>query len=279
MAMPNNSGPQQPPRGQALEEAIKDGHYARKQIFLKNRLISWSHRRRFQVGLQICAQTKPQRVLDYGCGDGTFLAMLFDSASPPSSGVGAELEEKVILDCRRRFAPFSQLAFVAVGDLGTPVHQAAFDAIFCMEVFEHVVEVESELGHLKRLLAPGGRLCISVPVETGLSLPIKQCARRLAAWRGLGDYPGSEPYTWMEFWKSVLAGRQQHIRRPIHTDASGFRSHDHKGFNWRALKARVEAFFEVEAVRTSPVTWLPALVSSQVWLICRHRRTGVEVVA
>lgn len=57
-------------------EADGAGHYERKQLLSKDRLIAWSHRRRFETGLRLAGAFAGGRVLDYGCGDGTFLAML-----------------------------------------------------------------------------------------------------------------------------------------------------------------------------------------------------------
>jgi len=83
---------------------LREGHYAAKQIFCRDGLIAWSHRRRFEVGLHLAARFAGHRILDYGCGDGTFLALLQATASPPLSAVGAELDDGQVDDCRRRFA-------------------------------------------------------------------------------------------------------------------------------------------------------------------------------
>ncbi len=64
----------------ALNDAISDGHYAKKQLLCKDWLIAWSHRSRFQMGLGLAREFSGKRVLDYGCGDGTFLAMLMSDA-------------------------------------------------------------------------------------------------------------------------------------------------------------------------------------------------------
>ncbi len=36
-----------------LDAELGKGHYAAKQIFCKDPLIAWSHRRRFEVGLRL----------------------------------------------------------------------------------------------------------------------------------------------------------------------------------------------------------------------------------
>src|SRR4051812_38637391 len=86
-----------------LEEALSEGHYARKQLFCKNRLISWSHRSRFEIGLKLARRFQVGRALDYGCGDGTFATMLASNAGPtPSEIVGVEIHDDLVTDCRTR---------------------------------------------------------------------------------------------------------------------------------------------------------------------------------
>ena len=256
----------------SMDESLKEGHYARKQIFCKSWLISWSHQSRFKLALELAHEFRGKRVLDYGCGDGTFLTLLLKSADAPAKAVGAEVDQKQIVDCRTRLANWPQLSFVAVPDLDLPEYAGQFDAIVCTEVLEHVVGREVALDRFQRLLAPGGRLIISVPVETGFSLVIKQSARTIAGWRGLGDYPGMSPYTWNDFFASIVAGDNQHMVRPIHGVETGQPFHDHKGFNWRVLRKEVAARFELERTLTSPVAWLGSLFASQVWFLARKKR-------
>jgi hypothetical protein len=141
-----------------------------------------------------------------------------------------------------------------------------------MEVLEHVVDRASLLQKFSRLLSPSGKLVVSVPVETGLPLLVKQSVRRLAGWRGIGDYPGQTAYTFREFTKSVLAnGERQHIRRPVHMGPGGNQSHDHKGFNWMVLKKQLQQDFEIERIVASPLTWLSPHLASQVWFVARKK--------
>ena len=46
-------------------------------------------------------------------------------------------------------------------------HAGPYNAVFCMEVLEHVTDPRPLLADFERLLAPGGTLVISVPIETG----------------------------------------------------------------------------------------------------------------
>ncbi len=245
------------------------GHYAQKQLLSRSTLIAWSHRRRFATGLRLARRFAGQRVVDYGCGDGTFLELLMRGPAAPRAAVGAEITDELVRDCAARLGQVPGLSFARVETLDRPEHAAAYDGVVCMEVLEHVVRVEEVLDRLVRLLAPGGALIVSVPVETGLALPVKQTVRRIAGWRGIGDYPGTTPYTLRELAAGVFAGRHQHIARPVHRSPDGARFHDHKGFNWKALRHRLRHRVRVERTITSPVRWLPPGLASQVWLVAR----------
>ena len=256
-----------------LRSAIGGGHYARKQIFSRDRLVAFSHGRRFETAVSLAKEFRGKRVLDYGCGDGTFLAMTMMGADAPALGVGAELSADALNDCRARYAQEPRLEFVLASGkdgLDGPEHASRYDAVFCMEVFEHVVDWDPELARLERVLAPGGSLIISVPVETGLPLILKQTVRRIAGWRGIGHYPGTTSYSLAELAASVTAGARQHIRRPIFDNGTG-PSHDHKGFNWMVLKARLQQQFTVVRVGASPFAWLGPHLATQAWFVCHLR--------
>lgn len=259
-------------------EAIAEGHYAKKQLYCKDRLISWSHRSRFRMGLRLAHKYAAGKVLDYGCGDGTFAAML---ASARVAGVeeitGAELEKRAVEDCRARLGGLSQLNFRLVDELDAHDGTAAFDTLFCMEVLEHVVDVERVLDTLARLLAPEGRLIVSVPVETGVPLLVKQAFRRMAGWRGVGDYKHTSSYTLAEYWASIFTGARQHLRRTSLGGEDGFPYHDHKGFNWMLLRKSLGERFLIYRTISSPVSWLSPHLASQVWFVLgKKSATSIE---
>lgn len=255
-----------------FSEPIRNERKARKPLFSKDSLISWSHQSRFQIGLKLAEQFSGKCVLDYGCGHGTFLSMLMASPAPPLKAVGAELHAESVDACRARFGDGERVQFVTSGELIEPQHANAYDAVICMEMLEHIVDVEPFFDTFARLLAPSGKLLISVPVETGLPLVVKQTARRIAGWRGIGDYPGITPYTFREYVASVFAGRAQHIERKAYKDISGCSFHDHKGFNWMAFGERLSRRFEIEKIISSPVVWLPPQLASQVWFQARAKQ-------
>jgi SAM-dependent methyltransferase len=253
----------------ALIEAIRSGFYARNQLQSRSWLISWSHQGRFRTGLRLAREVGGDRLLDYGCGDGTFLGLLAAEGPGPRLAVGAELDPSIVEDCRARFDGCDNLHFVLISDLER--QSSVYDAIYCMEVFEHVTDPVWLLEQFERLLAPGGSLVISVPIETGLPVVIKQIVRRVAGWRGIGHYPGTTGYTPGELARSVWAGSAQHIHRPTFTRPDGTTFHDHKGFNWRTLRTLVRARFDLVREATSPVSWLGPQLGTQRWFVARKR--------
>lgn len=251
-----------------LGQDIRAGNYARKQLLSPLGLIAWSHRNRYELGLKVARQFGGERILDYGCGDGTFLALLTESTPAPAVAVGAEIDSSVVDDCRRRLASRPALRFVLTSELAFSEHQGAYTGLVCMEVLEHVVEVEHLMASFHQLLEPGGTLVISAPVETGLPVLLKQAVRRVAGWLHIDDYPGITPYSWRELLKAVFAGSTPHIDRPIYS-TGGVDFHDHKGFNWKVLHGLIERHFKIEQILASPVRALPPSFGSQVWFIAR----------
>ena len=248
--------------------AVEQGHYYRKQLGCDSSVIAWSHRSRFEVGLGLIGAA-PRTLLDYGCGDGTFLAM---AAGRIGTGRGADIDARQTDEARRRLAGFANLQFCTISDLSAPVHSSAYDVVTCMETLEHCVDdvVQIVLRDLARLVAPDGRVIISVPIETGPTFLLKLLVRKAAAWRGLSDYRHYEPYSAANAWRMIVAGRRGPIPRPVHGAPP---SHSHYGFNWKALREQVREHLVIESTRFSPLGFSRGLASSQAWFVCRPMRS------
>lgn len=249
---------------------IEAGHYERKQLASRSRLISWSHSSRFDVARELLAPLAGRRLLDYGSGDGTLLKLMSD-AFP--SAVGADPIRSQVADARRRFGGEGSLSFYTIAELHERYGASSFDAITCMEVLEHCVPagVEEVLDDLARLVTPEGTVIISVPIEIGPSLIIKQFARRLAALRGMDEYKWTERYSLGELGRMAFATSTTAIPRPVHTSSDIGLSHGHKGFNWRGLERRIEARFSIDRRLFSPLGFLGGFLSSQAWFVCSRR--------
>ncbi|GAC1336998.1 MAG: hypothetical protein NVSMB14_04480 [Isosphaeraceae bacterium] len=252
---------------------ISQGGYADK--FKRNRILNWSHGSRFETGRRLVEPFAGRRLLDYGCGDGIFLAKVLDLFP---DAVGVDVDPKQNADCRARFAEIApKITFLDVEpDLDDPRHDHAYDIITCMETLEHCPDdvVDQILDLLARLVAPEGTIIISVPIEIGFSLFAKEFLRSIIGLK-IKDYSSRRRYRPAEMFKMVFAGENTAIERPSYLDefepGQFSRHHDHKGFNWKALRRKIRERFELRRLRFTPLGWTRGWLSSQVWFICRAR--------
>ena len=164
------------------------------------------------------------------------------------NAAGGDIDSWQNEDCRKRFAAHPGISFLSIDELEQPAHRGGYDIVTCMEVLEHCLPETTEkvIGDLRRLVAPGGTVVISVPIEIGPTLIGKQMVRAIAGWRSIGDYKYREKYTAAELATMLLADERTAIERPIYSGSAGAQpSHGHKGFNWRALRHRLQDAFEI----------------------------------
>ena len=107
------------------------------------------------------------RVLDLGCGDGSFTATL---APNVADVVGAEVAEAAVRRARRRHPalPFELVPL----DGPLPFADGAFDLVWSTEVIEHVADTGRWLSEVRRVLAPAGRLLLTTPNHGRLRLAL-----------------------------------------------------------------------------------------------------------
>lgn len=258
-----------PPR-----DLLEQGHYARKQIFSRNAIVAWSHGRRFAVARELAAARAGGALLDYGCGDGTFVVLAHDAFRET---VGADIDTRQVQGCVERLGSLADVQFVTIDALREPRHRERYDAVVCMEVLEHCpADVQpAVLDDLARLAKPDAVVVISVPIEIGPTLIVKQAVRAMAAVSGLTEYAHRERYRPAELLRMVLAADASPIPRQeiVATTPEGatVRFHGHKGFNWHTLERLVTGRFIVERRFYSPVRLTGPWLNSQVWFMCRKR--------
>ena len=253
--------------------AVTPGHYAQKQLLSRSRLVRWSHGSRFTLARELVAPFAGKRLLDYGCGDGTFLALA--RALFPAT-VGVDVDGDQIADCAVRFASVPGVAFFTTDRLAAPIHAGRYDVVVCMEVLEHCPDDVQPLvlDRIRDVTAPRGTVVISVPIEIGLPLVAKQTARALIALTGRREYAARERYRLHELVRMMTAGPGTVFPRVEHVGGAGgartMRFTGHKGFNWRALEKAIAARFAIERRLFSPMPIFGALLNSQVWFVCRR---------
>ncbi|HEY4450472.1 MAG TPA: class I SAM-dependent methyltransferase [Solirubrobacteraceae bacterium] len=118
------------------------------------------------------------RVLDVGCGEGAFAAVL---AAAGAQVTCLDVAEEPLRRARERH---SGLELALVGDAGPwPLADASFDAVWAGEVIEHVADTAAWLSELRRVLRSGGSLLLSTPANGPLSLVAAALSRRSYARR------------------------------------------------------------------------------------------------
>lgn len=115
---------------------------------------------------------QPSRVLDYGCGNGAFMAR---AAALGHDVVGVDLDETALSQARQR-----GLKVRHVTEVSGKGFDAQFDMITANHVIEHVPDPVDLLIRLHRWLKPGGKIYLECPNADAAGL------RRFAQfWRGL----------------------------------------------------------------------------------------------
>jgi SAM-dependent methyltransferase len=247
-------------------DPLAEGHYYQTQIANKNKVLAWSHQSRFEKALSLIGRNT-KKLLDYGCGDGTFLALAADRIV---EGHGVDVDANQIEECRDRLGSGRNLSFFVNGDLAGPEHDGAYDVVTCMEMLEHCTEpiVEEVLADVSRLCAPDGCVIISVPVEVGPSFLVKQTVRAIARRQGSSSYALRETYPVRDAMKMLFARRHTSVERPVYGDPPMV-GHSHYGFNWRRLRERVASHLAVERTLFTPLGFLGGWASSQAYFVCR----------
>lgn len=107
------------------------------------------------------------RVLDLGCGEGRHVISAWLEGEVQA--VGLDLSFPDLQTSGKRAAEFApvtgqrRLDLIQGSALQLPFPDACFDRVLCSEVLEHLPDYTGALAEIRRVLKPGGLLCISVP--------------------------------------------------------------------------------------------------------------------
>jgi SAM-dependent methyltransferase len=98
---------------------------------------------------------RQKRILDVGCGTGTFLKYLSRYGDP----LGVDLDEKAIAFCQKRgVGPVQK-----IDSFPLPFEDNSFDLVTMLDVLEHIDDDQGTLRDIYRVLRPGGVLMVAVP--------------------------------------------------------------------------------------------------------------------
>ena len=104
------------------------------------------------------------RVADIGCGPGVFTRYLCRHARHVYAG---DIDQGALSRTFARHAKEGNLAAVVARANELPFPDASLDTVLFLEVLEHLRDDRAGLRELYRVLAPSGRLVLSVPIPPG----------------------------------------------------------------------------------------------------------------
>lgn len=104
--------------------------------------------------------TKKSKVLEYGCGKG-FILHTVSKYNPKATLTGVDISKEAIRHAKKKYKNIS--FSVIKPDTKLPYRKNSFDYVMCLDVIEHVMDVELVLAEFNRVLKPGGRLLVSTP--------------------------------------------------------------------------------------------------------------------
>jgi SAM-dependent methyltransferase len=120
--------------------------------------------------------TPGARVLELGCGAGTYVRLLAKRGHPT---VG--LDYSVPSLARARGAdPGAPGRYLAGDAYALPFRSESFDGLVCIGVFQAIERPDLALGEIARVLAPGGRLIVETLNPWSPPTVVRRARRRLA---------------------------------------------------------------------------------------------------
>lgn len=117
---------------------------------------------------QWCAEGRSVKVMDYGCGWGTFLMRL---PRQHVDAYGWDISEKAMGSVSAMMRLFGRVFRRAEVDEIGLVLPAGYDLIVCSHVLEHVPCDDILLASMVKALRPGGYLLVNVPINEEFSDP------------------------------------------------------------------------------------------------------------
>ena len=132
---------------------------------------------------RLCAAT-PGEVAHLGCADSPYTAaliaagmLLHERLIRVATVTGFDVDEPALQQLRERMPDQRFVAADVTGEVPT-AERHRYALVIAGEVLEHVGDADSFLVGCRRLLAPGGRLCVTVPNACSPKIGLRSLAGR-----------------------------------------------------------------------------------------------------
>ncbi|MGE0687065.1 MAG: class I SAM-dependent methyltransferase [Dehalococcoidia bacterium] len=230
--------------------------YEKQTIDATNPIARFAHRSRYMSSLAIVTAELATfgTLLDFGSGKGHFLNLLHERR-PEANLLG--------------FEPYQDHEAAHYDSIKAKelVEDDSVDIVTCFETLEHLYddEIAEFVTFVKRVLAPGGKLVVSVPIIGGPTILLKEGNRYVLHRR--------MDYSVRELLRTSLTGRP--------AARAENRRNSHKGFDYRALEKMLLGDFKLRQRAFSPFQGAPWFANSQVFWTFEGKQqpAGVSLVA
>lgn len=146
-----------------LHENVPPDWYFRS--IKENILQRYWHKRRFEEVSKLIEKTDG-KILDIGCADGVFTKVIFEKAKPQKI-IGVDILPKSVTWAKKHWKN-PKMEFTAADAENLKYKSNTFDAVFILEVLEHVNDPQKVLFDVKRILKKNGYAIFLVPTDSSL---------------------------------------------------------------------------------------------------------------
>lgn len=221
--------------------------YEKQTVDSPNPIARFAHRTRLNKSKRLLMPllAEPAVLLDYGCGQGRFL-----------HDIAADINQQRPRVELLGYDPYQSAQYNGYCIVSDPAAIAAQSVtiVTCLEVCEHLTDSETQefIDFALKVLAPNGKLLVSVPIMTGPAVLLKELSRSIL-FRRRSDMTGSELF------KAAFLGIP--ARRADDIKAS------HRGFDWRVTQRTLLESFRCVDIEFSPFPFKSPYWQSQVLMV------------
>ena len=227
-------------------------------------ILGLPHRKRLKDLSKACGNYTNKRVLDIGCQD-----LFFDREVIPYQNmlVGCDLNwENGLYVANENIKEYGWNDVYVIKSMGEylPLKDNFFDLILCFDTLEHVDDEHKVVEEIDRVSTENATLIISVPLEFGMILLLKQFFRYIAYHE---SYFGKKEnrYSFKELFYAGIFCNLDQVSRV---------KHGHKGYDYRNTVKMLSPKFKLILKINTPFRWMPDRLSYGTILIFQRYKSN-----